>query len=276
MWRKGMVVLGTALLFGSASGASADEMRVGGTGAAHGLMERLGAAFSASHPGDTIEVVPGLGSTGGISALADGVLQIAVSGRTLKDAEKAKGLEAAPLVDTPFVFVSNHAKAQSLTKADVVAIYDGALSKWPDGKEIRPILRPKSDAAAAFVVASFDGMQAAMDKLRQRPDVPIAATDQDNLEAAQRTPNSFAGMTLLQFTTERPRLRAIALDGVEPALEPMEKGAYPLKMRLHVVTKAEPPAVAQRFLAFLRSPEAAKIVRENGAVLVSTRTAAAQ
>ena len=47
-------------------------------------------------------------------------------------------------------------------------------------------------------------------------------------------------------------------------------------MRLHVVTKAEPPAVAQRFLAFLRSPEAAKIIRENGAVLVSTRTAAAQ
>ena len=112
-----------------------------------------------------------------------------------------------------------------------------------------------------------------MDKLRQRPDVPVAATDQDNVEGAQKTPNSFAGMTLLQFTTEAPRLRPITLDGVEASVETMQKGVYTLKMRLQIVTKAEPTPATRRFLAFLRSPEAGKIIRESGGVAVSTTTA---
>lgn len=274
--RCGILAIGTVLLLSSAGHAFAEEMKVGGTGAAHGLMERLGEAFGASHPGDQVAVVPGLGSSGGIAALAEGVLQVAVSGRDLKPEEKAKGLESAPFVETLFLFVTSHPKRQRLTRADVVAIYEGTLSKWPDGKEIRPILRPRSDAAAAFVVASFEGMPSAMEKTRQRADVPIAATDQDNLDAAEKTPNSFAGMTLLQFTTETPRLRAIALDGVEASVEAMESGAYPLKMRLRIVTRAEPSPLARRFLDFLRSPDADRIIRESGAVTVFPKAAGTQ
>jgi len=239
-------------------------------------MERIGEAFSAAHPNDKVEVLPGLGSSGGISALAAGVLHVAVSGRPLKDEERAKNLDSAPFLDTPFALATSHPKPQMLSKSQVVAIYDGSLRQWPDGKEIKPILRPKSDAAAAFMAASFAGMPAAVEKLRQGPDVPVAATDQDNVEAAQKTANSFAGMTLVQFTAERPRLRLIALDGIEPSIAAMETGSYALKMRLHLATNAQPSPTVQRFLQFLRSPEGARIVRENGGVLVSTSTAAAQ
>lgn len=274
--RSGLLALGTLSLSLFVTSVSADDLKVGGTGAAAALMERMGEAFSSAHPNDKVEVVAGLGSSGGISALAAGVLQVAVSGRPLRDEERAKNLDSVPFLDTPFALVTSHPKPQVLSKSQVVAIHDGSLRQWSDGKEIKPILRPKSDAAAAFMAASFEGMPAAVDKLRQRPDVPVAATDQDNVEAAQKTANSFAGMTLVQFTTEGPRLRLITLDGVEPSVDAMQTGRYALKMRLHLATSTELSPVVRRFLQFLRSPEGVRIVSENGGVLVSTSTAAAQ
>ena len=118
-------------------------------------------------------------------------------------------------------------------------------------------------------------MGPAMEKLRTRPEVPVAATDQDNLAMAERVPNSFAGTTLLQFLTENPRLHPIALDGKAGSVEAMEDKTYRLSMRLHVVTKANATPGARRFLEFLRSPAAEKVIRESGGARVKAFTAAA-
>ena len=57
-------------IFGSLcwSQASADTLRIGGTGATHALMQLLGAAFAESRPGVTFEFPPSLGSGGGVTA----------------------------------------------------------------------------------------------------------------------------------------------------------------------------------------------------------------
>ncbi len=276
MDRKTLSVAAIFLLSVSAGAALSEEMKVGGTGAAQGLLLRLSEAFKEAAPGDNIEVVSGLGSSGGISAVAEGALQFSVSGRTLKAEEKAKALESTPFFDTPFLFVTSHPKPQQLTKAEVVAIYNGTFGKWPDGKEIKPILRPKSDSVTPFLISNFEGMQGAMDKLRQRADVPVAATDQDNIAAAEKIPNSFTGASLVQILTERPRLQTITLNGIEASIEAMEKGSYILKMRMYAVMKSTASPIAQRFASFLRSAEAEKIIRESGGVLLSARTTVAQ
>lgn len=254
---------------GTVGVASAEAVKVGGTGSAVGLLGRLGERFAAKYPGNSLEVVPGLGSTGGIAATIDGALDLSISSRPLKPDEAAKGLTSVPLLDTPFMFVTSHPKMQNLTRAELVAIYDGALKAWPDGAEIKPVLRPKSDAATPFLTQNIEGMQTAMDKLRRRPDVPVAATDQDNIDTAEKVPHSLAGATLVQVLTEQPRLRHVSLDGVEASVETMNSGAYGLKMRLHIVAPAKPTASAQQFLSFLRSTEADQIIRESGAAIVS-------
>lgn len=245
-----------------------EEMKVGGTGAVHALLERLGQEYTAANPGDSVEAVRGLGSSGGITAAKAGVLQVAVSGRALTPEEQAGKLSSAPFFDTPLIFVSSHPKPQSVTSDDVVRILSGTLTAWPDGKEIRPILRPRSEAAVSALLDGFAGMKVGMDVLRRRPDIPVAATDQDNSDAAQRTANSFATMTLVQFNTERPRLRALPLDGFEGSVEELQKGTYPLKMRLTLVWSAEPSPIALRFLEFLKGASAAAIIRDSGGVAV--------
>src|SRR5436309_5990025 len=129
-------ILSIIALFMSCTGtAQADDMKVGGTGAAYGLLLRLSEAFHAASPGDRIEVIAGLGSSGALAAAAEGAIGLAIVSRDLKADETAKGLVAQPLLHTPFLFVTSHPDPQVLTKTDVVAIYEGTVTRWPDGKE---------------------------------------------------------------------------------------------------------------------------------------------
>ncbi len=259
-----VLILGT-LTAASVGPARSDEVRIGGTGAALALTRSLSAAFAAAQPTDRLDVAVGLGSGGAIAAVAEGVLQIAVAGRGLTAEETAKGMASVPFLRTPFIFVTARAPAPKLTTANVVAIHAGGLRTWPGGANIKPILRPRADAATLFLTEHVPGMAAAMESLRKRPDVPVAATDQDNIETAEQIAGSFAGTTLLQVTTERPRVNIIALDGVVPSVESMEAGAYPLAQDLYLVTAAEPSAVTRRFLAWVRSSAGRAIIRAGGA-----------
>ncbi len=265
-----------AALVASWSGAAAEVVRVGGTGAAQGLMQRLGKAFSAASPGDKLEVVPSLGSTGGIAAVIDGALTIAVTARPPKEAEAAKGVRDVPFLETPFIFVSSGAQPYRLSRSEVVAVYDGALRVWPDGNPIKPILRPRSDTTSDLLIASFEGMRAALERTRKRQDVPVAATDQDNAQMAEEVAYSLAAMTLLQLFTEQPRVRAVALDGVEPSLARMEDGSYLPRAALHFVIPAQPGPAAQRFLDFARTPIAERIIRESGGLPLAERSVTAR
>lgn len=61
---------------------SADTLRIGETGAALGGMEILGQAFEKQHPGTSVEVLPSLGSSGGIKALLAGAVDLSAGSRT--------------------------------------------------------------------------------------------------------------------------------------------------------------------------------------------------
>ena len=55
---------------------------MGGTGSGLELLHRLSDAYAAEHSEVSVEIVPSLGTSGSISALADGILEVAVSSRS--------------------------------------------------------------------------------------------------------------------------------------------------------------------------------------------------
>lgn len=83
-----VVFFGCALATGPS--AAQDTLRVGGTGSAIGMLQQVGAEFTAA-TGIKIDVVHSLGSSGAIRAVVDGMLDIAVSARPLKADEAAAG-----------------------------------------------------------------------------------------------------------------------------------------------------------------------------------------
>ena len=79
-----------AVLLGTFNTASTETLRAGGVGSAMATLPVLFSAFDRSEE-SKLEVIPSLGSSGALRAVAEGVLDIAVSGRLLNREELAQG-----------------------------------------------------------------------------------------------------------------------------------------------------------------------------------------
>jgi phosphate transport system substrate-binding protein len=243
-----------------ANAATAATLRFGGTGSALGMLRQVGNEYAAAS-GVTVEVVPSLGSSGALHALADGKLDVVVSARPLKPKEAAAGLRLVLVLRTPFVLATSHAQPQNLRAADLPKIFEAARPLWPDGKPIRIILRPRSEADTTLLGNMYPGMVKAIESARRRAEVPIAATDQDNVALAQRVANALTGTTLTQLETEHVHLRVVAIDGVAPTLANFDSGAYRFAKKLYFVLGGKSAPAAERFISFLQSPQGVKALR---------------
>lgn len=258
--RMVLVVLAAIVSIAFCSPAMAERITVGGTGAAMAFLRQIGQAFTAQ-TGIDVEVLPGIGSGGALRALGDGVLDIAVSGRPLNAEEKTRGLSVAFSLRTPFMLATSQPKPQRMSLAELLEAFDPGTKVWPDGEPIRVILRPRQESDTALMAESFPGLAAAMAAARRRPDVPIAATDQDHATLAEDTPGSLVGITYLQAVMERRKLTFVTIDDVAPTLENFEKGIYPHAKTLAFVTSARLKPAVDRFLGFVRSDEGETIFR---------------
>ena len=259
----------TSLLSGIALGlvlsafpvAAAGVLQVGGTGAAAALLAHVGKPFT-QQTGIAVEVKPGLGSSGGLSALAAGVLDVAVAGRALSGAEAARGLVPVITIRTPFVFVTSHHAPPSMTVPEIANVYTAEKVAWPDGSPVVLILRPREDADNHCIVQYFLGKGDVLGRARQRAELPVAVTDQDNAGMAERLKGSLAAATYAQIILEQRDLRMIAVDGVVPSIETLASGAYLPTKVLYFVHPLQPSAAASRFIQFLRSDEGVRALRE--------------
>jgi phosphate transport system substrate-binding protein len=243
--------------------AAAEPLRVGGTGAAMGLMRQLATGFAAVSE-TPLQFIPSMGSSGAIRAAAEGVIDLAVSSRPLKPEERAQGLTELAFARTPFVLATSHSAPNGLKSADIAAIFKADKPSWADGTPVKIILRPRSESDTALMGELFPGMAAVLEAVRKRGDLPIAATDQDNADLAERMSGSLTGAALAQLMTERRNLRTVALDGVEPSVANFENGRYRFGKTFYLITRARPNPEVERFLSFLQSPPAKRLLREAG------------
>jgi phosphate transport system substrate-binding protein len=242
--------------------ACADTLRVGGTGGAIDMMRHVGAAFTAAH-GTRVDVALSLGSSGALRALADGALDIAVAARPLWPEENEARLVVVPVARTALVFATSHRKPNSLTSAELPRIYASPRPTWADSTPLRIILRTRLDADTEILSNVLPGMREAFAAARQRPDVPVAATDQDNTKLAETMPGALMFGGLSQLEMEKRDLRTVAIDGVMPSLANIESGAYPYEKIFYLVFPPARSAAAQRFLDFVRSAPGADALRES-------------
>jgi phosphate transport system substrate-binding protein len=249
--------------------AQAEVLRAGGTGTATALMQSLGVAYAAGAD-DRIVVVPSLGTKGAIRAVIDGKLDIAVSARPLTPEEQAAGLVTLGAIKTPFGFVSSRKNPPGLRKGDIVVMFNSERAPWPDGYPLRLVLRPRSESDNALAGAFFPGMREAIEHARARSDVPIAATDQDNADLAERLEGSLTGATLTQIRMETRPLSFVEVDGVKPTLENLETGAYPYAKTLYLVALKSRRTDLQSFDAFLRSTKGREAQRDRGVLPAPT------
>lgn len=264
-WSAGRRIALAALVVVLPAVSQAEPLRMGGTGAGLALMREIGEQLSAVHPEIKAEILPSLGTQGGLRALGERAIEVAIALRPLTSAEKASGLSEAACAVTPFAFVSSRPRPPGLTTAQVPALYANPAPVWPDGQPLRPILRSRDGSENPYLMHAIPGLDTALPAAYRHSGIPVGATDQENADLAQRTEGSLAVMTLLQLRTEKLKLQPVTFDGVEPTPENVASGRYRLPIRLCLVLPAHPSSTAVKFVTYVKSPPGQALLRASGA-----------
>jgi len=267
-------VLTAAPLLARGSPATAGtHLRIGGTGMALATIREIGSAFTAANRDVAVDVLPSLGTGGGLNAAAAGAIELALSARALNEAERAKGLHAMAYARTPVAFAANSdAGTREITLVQVVQILRGELLNWPNGKAIRLIRREPSDADWSMLRALSPDMTDAIKIALERPGLLTVATDQENADAIERLPGAVGAMSLGQIRAESRNVVPLTLDSVPPTIEDLAAGRYKLSRTLYVVWRDKPGVDTAAFIAFLATPPAKDILARLGHIPLAGTT----
>lgn len=108
------------------------KISVGGSSSVTPVMEKLKEAYVAINPNAEIEIQQ-TDSTTGMTSTIDGICDIGMASRTLKDSEIEKGLQAKVIaMDGIAVIVNNDFAAENLTSEQVRQIFTGEVYNWAD------------------------------------------------------------------------------------------------------------------------------------------------
>jgi phosphate transport system substrate-binding protein len=266
-WSSGIAMSAVIFLLGlcSAAGVQAEEIRIGGTGAALGTMRLLADAYAKNHPDTRITVLPSMGSSGGVKAVLAGAIQLGLSSRLLTEAEVKGGGVELEYGRTPFVLATSATnRTVGLTSQELVDIYAGKNEHWADGSKIRLVLRPISDADSELIKSMSPAMREAKSAAEQRKGVSFSVTDQDTADNIERIPGALGPSTLALILSEKRQLKALTLNGIVPSAKSIADGSYSLQRQLLLVTGPTTLPAAQEFIAFVRSGAGRAILMQNG------------
>ena len=260
-----VAIASTAISFAGAASA-AEEIKIGGTGNALGTMRLLGDAFGKQNPDMKVTVLPSLGTSGARQGNPQRRprhrVDLAAADRGGAQARHAIAVEYAR---TPLVFaVSTKTRVRALTLDQIADIYSGKMANWPDGSQIRPVLRQAGDDTTQQIKHMSPALDKALSAAEQRPGMPFATTDQEAADKTESIPGALGVMTLSLINSENRQLRALTLNGVEPTVSNAASGKYPHVKRFFLITRPDPSAAVKRFIAFMQSPAGREILIRAG------------
>lgn len=110
----------------------AGKIVIAGSSSVYPVMEKLKEAYLSRNPGVTIEVQQSDSSTG-ISSTIDGVCDIGMASRELKDSESSSGLTATVIaMDGIAVIVNHDCPADNFSSGQIKDIFTGSAVHWND------------------------------------------------------------------------------------------------------------------------------------------------
>lgn len=115
-----------------ASNGATGKITVAGSSSVSPVMQKLKEAYLAVNANAEIEILTSDSSTGMSNAI-EGICDIGMASRAVKDSEKEKGLTEITIAnDGVAVIVNKENPVESMTKSQVEQIYTGVVTNWSD------------------------------------------------------------------------------------------------------------------------------------------------
>jgi phosphate transport system substrate-binding protein len=249
------------------NGTQVQTVSVTGSTTVLPIAEKAAEAFMELHDYADIQVSGG-GSSVGVQAVGEGTADIGMASRELKDSEKEKYPDLVQHVvarDGIAIIVHKDNSINSLTIDAIKSIYKGDITNWKDvgGPDLEIVVVGR-DSASGTREFFFDEV---MDK---EDFIPTQLEKNSNgavKQTVSQTPGAI-GYVGLGYVDQDVKGVLIDVGGmkVEPTIENVVNGNYPIARGLNMFTKGQPSGLAADYLAFITSSEGQQIVAEEGYV----------
>jgi phosphate transport system substrate-binding protein len=230
--------------------------------------------------GLTITVDTQGGSAGGLTQLAAGQIDIAMSSKPVGDADRA----AAPDVDFTETLLGQDAVGivvrkevldgglTSVTKEQLQALFEGRVANWKElgGPDLDVFVYDKEPGRGTREV--LDKYLYGKDgKAPAPPDSPRYAIVGGNEETRTKllsTPGSVAPLSSA-FIADQPTLGLLGVDGIVPTAQTIADETYALSRPLFLVTDGAPTGPAKEFVDYVLSPEGQPLLTRHGYLTIA-------
>lgn len=272
--RKGMVLITlvlTIILFacgkneeksGTTNGNAA-TISISGSTSVGSLAEKLAEKYKEKN-NVNIEINQ-IGSSAGITNAVNGVSEIGMSSRDLKEEEKASLQETVIAYDGIVVVThpSNHVK--NLTLAQVKDIFTGKITNWKEvgGDDLEIVVVSREDGSGSRDAFQEIVGYSSGELVRNS----IIASGNGNIKTTVATNKHAVGFISFEYIDES--INTVSINGVEATAENVLRQKYSLSRPFLFVHKEENLSdEGKKFIDFILSSEGQKIVRETGAIPV--------
>lgn len=272
--RKGMVLITlvlTIILFacgkneeksGTTNGNAA-TISISGSTSVGPLAEKLAEKYKEKN-NVNIEINQ-IGSSAGITNAVNGVSEIGMSSRDLKEEEKASLQETVIAYDGIVVVThpSNHVK--NLTIAQVKDIFTGKITNWKEvgGDDLEIVVVSREDGSGSRDAFQEIVGYSSGELVRNS----IIASGNGNIKTTVATNKHAVGFISFEYIDES--INTVSINGVEATAENVLRQKYSLSRPFLFVHKEENLSdEGKKFIDFILSSEGQKIVRETGAIPV--------
>ena len=260
----GLVVILAAACNGASTPAPdplAGVYRIGGGDAALSVVQALGDAFAAKHPGLKFVYDTSIGSDGGVNLAARQEFDLGMASRELSAAENEVVDRVLVGVAGTGLVVHQANTLKDLTTTQVESIYSGKVSDWSalgHSKQLPviPLVREKgSSARATFENYVYGGQPTYGGGVLE-----IQGGDQIR-QAVAGQPGAIGMVGVTGDEASPTGTRIVSIDGIFPTKLALRDGTYNLRRPLYLVYSRngeQRPGVVE-FLGFIRSPDGKKI-----------------
>jgi phosphate transport system substrate-binding protein len=262
----GWILLGV-MLAGCSGGKPEKIVMLGSNTIGEELAPRLAAEYKKDHPGTVFEF-EFKGTTYGMGALMVSRCDIAAASREASTNEIAlareRGVEFADHVIGAYdvaVIVNAGNPVGNLTKDQVRDLFTGVVQNWKDvgGSDVPVSLYIRHPISGTYL--GF--RELAMENKPYALNVKTYTNYVEIVQALAQDPHGVGYATLALAT--KTGVKPVAIDGVAPTSEAVNKGQYPYARVLRLYTdKARETPATQEFLQFVQSKRGQAILDQLG------------
>jgi len=233
------------------------------------IAQKAADVYMATHANADIQVTGG-GSSVGVQAAGEKTADIGMSSRDVKSDEKTKYPELVVTTigkDGVALIINPGNTVTSLSTAQIKGIYNGNFTNWNQvgGADMAIVVvgRDSASGTREFFTSSVMGGQNY---------VPTMLEKNSNGAVQQtisQTPGAigYVGLGFIDNSIKAVKVTTDAGD-VEPSVENVLAGKYPLSRSLYLLTSGQPSGLAKEYVDYILSPTGQSLLTEEGFVPV--------